>query len=161
VRSGWLAAALLCAAVGFALGFAPARARVIALGVLAVIALAVAFAPIPTAWTDGVFLGCWLSVIAAAASVNLPRGVGRGVALGLAVNGGLWSGAVITVAGSRLDLARALPWVLLCWPAAWLVGRRWQLAVKVAAGWLIAVALLSGSLQLLVPTPGYKADHME
>lgn len=149
------------------LAFAPGRTRLLAPAVLAVVATAVAFAPIPTAWTEGAFLGCWVSVILTAASVNLPGGVGRLGALGLAANGGLWAGAVIAVAGTRLDLARALPLVLLSVPAAWLAsnGGRWagrgRIAVKVAAGWLIAVALLSGALQVVVPTPGYKGDHME
>jgi hypothetical protein len=93
--------------------------------------------------------------------VHLPNGPGLKLALGLAFNAGLWVGAIIAVAGTRMDLAKALPLVLICLPAAWLIGRRLQIAIKVVASWLIAVSLLGAALPATTPTPGYAGDHME
>ena len=160
MRGGALPPALICAALGFALAYAPQRARLVSLGLLVLAAGAASFLVLPTAWQDGIFLGCWASVVLAALAIHLPRGVGPRLAAALALNSGLWAGAVIASAGSRWDLAKALPAVLLCFPAAWLVATRRGIAVKVAASWLIAIAILAAALPL-VPTPGYKPDHMD
>ena len=160
MRGGALPPALLCAALGFALAYAPRRVWSAALLALVSVALGVTFIPPPLAWRDPAFVGCWASIVVTALCVHLPRGVGSRLAVGLGVNGGLWTGAVIAVAGARLDLVKAVPWALLCVPGAWLVATRRGLAIKVAASWLIAVALLAASL-MLVPTPGYVPDHMD
>jgi hypothetical protein len=160
VRGGALPPALLCAALGFALAFAPRRTVPVALALTAAAALAASFLGVPLAWQDGVFLGCWASVVVAALSIHLPGGVGPRLALVLAINSGFWVGAVIAAAGSRLDLLKSLPVALLCLPGAWLVSTRKGLAIKVAASWLIAVSILAAALPL-IPTPGYKPDHME
>ena len=68
---------------------------------------------------------------------------------------------VIALAGAPIDLLASLPLALLCLPGAWLVSRRGSIAVKVAASWLIAVALLAISLQMAPVTPGYRPDHMD
>ena len=66
--------------------------------------------------------------------------------------------------------AEVLPAVLLCGafglllallPAAWIANRRVLIALRVAASWLIAVAMLGALLQFLPVTPGYLPDHME
>ncbi len=160
MRGGALPPALLCAALGFALGFAPAKIRPYGVAVLILAALAASFVKTPLAWQDGVFLGCWASVALAAASVHLPKGMGPRLALALSLNCGIWVGAVIATAGKQTDLIKALPCVLVCIPAAWAVGKGWGVAAKVMASWLIAVSILAASLPL-VPTPGYKPDHME
>ncbi len=160
MRGGALPPALLCAALGFALAFAPRRMLGPALLLMAVAAIAASFLPVPAPWQDGVFLGLWLSVVIAALAIHLPGGVGPRLALALALNSGLWAGAVIAAAGSRWDLLKSLPVALLCLPGTWLVGTRKGLAIKVAASWLIAVSILAAALPL-TPTPGYKPDHMD
>jgi hypothetical protein len=41
------------------------------------------------------------------------------------------------------------------------VATKRQIVVKVFASWLIAIALLSATLQVTTPTPGYVPDHMD
>jgi hypothetical protein len=161
VRGGALPPALLFAALGLALSFAPRRTSVLCLAALAATALVVGSIKIGPQWRDDVFLGCWISVIAAAASVHLPRGPGPRLALLLAFNTGFWGGAVISAAGGPLDFFEALPWALLCLPGRWLVATRRSIAIKVLSSWLIAVALLALTLQITTPTPGYAPDHMD
>ncbi len=161
MRGGALPPALLCAALGFALAFAPRRALLPALLALVAMAAPIAWLELNPTWKDAAFDGCWVSVILAAASVHLPRGVGARLALLLGANTGFWAGAVIALAGHPLDLVKSLPCALLCLPGAWLVGRRHTIVLKVAASWLIAISLLVASLPILTPTPGYVADHMD
>ena len=161
MRGGALPPALLAAALGFALAFAPRRA--IAPGVAVFVGGAAAFslARIDPAWTDAIFYGCWASVILTALSVHLPKTLELRAGVLLAANAGLWAGAVIAAAGTPFDLAKALPWVLLCLPARLLVSRRMGIAIKVVASWLVAVSVLGAALPTLTPTPGYVGDHME
>lgn len=160
MRGGALPPGLLCAALAFALAFAPRKVLAPCLVILVVSAVAVSFVSIPAAWLEAVFLGCWASVVLTSAAVHLPNGPGARVAAALALNAGIWAGAVIAVAGHRSDLLKALPFSLLVLPSAWLVATKRGIAVKVVASWLIAVSLLAAALPL-VPTPGYKPDHME
>ncbi len=161
MRGGALPPALLCAALGFALAFAPRRAIAPSLVAVAVGAILAAFLRVGAEWLDAVFFGCWSSVILAAASVHLPRGLSSRLALIFALNTGLWSGAVIAAAGKSSDLFLALPWVLLCLPGQWIVAKKWQVVIKVVASWLIAVAVLVATIPAIHITPGYKPDHME
>ncbi|HEY2593920.1 MAG TPA: hypothetical protein VGK33_08470, partial [Chloroflexota bacterium] len=112
-----------------------------------VTASVVAVAPLPSHWLEVAFMGCWLSVMVSAASVHVPRALTVWTSRALAVNGGLWCGAVIALAGSPRDLAVALPCTLIAIPAAWLVHWRMPIAIKVISSWLIAVALLAALLQ--------------
>ena len=99
--------------------------------------------------------------MASAATVHGSRGLTDHEALALTVNAAVWTGAVLALAPSKVDLLEALPLALCAWPAAW-VRRRGQLIVlKVLASWLVAVAMLGATLQLLPVTPGYLPDHME
>jgi hypothetical protein len=160
MRGGALPPALLCAAFGLALAFAPRRIFPYAMGVLVLAALAASCLTFPPSWQDGVFLGCWASVVLAALSVHLPKRLGPRLALLLALDCGFWAGAVIAAAGAKADLLKSLPLALLCLPGAWLVSTRRGIALKVATSWLIAIAILSAALPL-VPTPGYMPDHMD
>jgi hypothetical protein len=45
--------------------------------------------------------------------------------------------------------------------ASRVVGQRVPIAPKVVSSWLIAVALLAATLQVLPVTPGYLPDHLE
>jgi hypothetical protein len=161
LRGGALPPALLCAALGLALAFAPRRAWGPSLVALAVTATALAIAPVPPGWLEGVFLGCWMSVAASAATVYLPGALSPRRAFALSLNAGFWSGAVVALAGSRLDLVKALPCVLVLLPAASIVGWRAPIVVKVVSSWLIAVAVLAATLQFLPVTPGYMPDHLD
>jgi hypothetical protein len=153
--------ALLFVALGLALAFAPRRAW--APSLLALVATLGAFTvlPVPHTCLEGIFLGCWISVIATAAGVHLAHGLSTWAAFTLSVNTGVWSSAVISLSGSRLDLLTALPWVLIFLPATWVAARHGSIPIKVASSWVIAIAVLAGTLQLLPVTPGYLPDHME
>jgi hypothetical protein len=161
MRGGVLPPVLIFAALGLALAFAPRNARVPSLLALFATLASFAFLPVPQAWLEGVFLGCWLSVIATAASVHFVRGLKAWAAMALSVNAGVWASAVVCLSGSRLDLLKALPCVLIVLPASWVVGRHGSIPVKVVSSWLIAIAVLAATLQLLPVTPGYLPDHME
>lgn len=160
MRGGALPPGLLLAALGFALAFAPRHIVVYALLAAAATALAALLLLPMTLPVEVAFAGCWASIALTAAAVHLPRGVPPWLALSLAINAGFWSGVVVTAAGAPVDLVRALPAALLALPAMWLVAHRGGIAVKVVASWLIAVALLAGTLPM-VATPGYAPDHME
>ena len=160
MRGGSLPPALLCVALGLALSFAPPRARLAGSAALAIVALATSFVSLPQGAVEIVFLGCWASAVLTAAAVHLPQGLGPRLTVGLSVNAGIWTGLVIAVAGEQIDLAKALPAVLLCIPGAWIVKTCRAIVIKIAASWVIAVSILAASLPML-PTPGYQADHME
>lgn len=161
MRGGVVPPALLFAALGLALAFAPRSAWAPSLLALFATLAAFTFLPVPQVWLEGVFLGCWISVIATAASVHLSRGLSPRAALALSLNAGAWASAVVCLSGSRLDMLKALPFVLIFLPASWVVGRHASIAVKVVSSWVIAVAVLAATLQLLPVTPGYLPDHME
>lgn len=160
MRGGLLPPALLAAALGMALAFAPRRVRWPSFGLFAVVALAVRSARPPAAWEETVFLALWASAVATALFVHLPRGVPAPLALVAGANGGAWAGAATAIQGTPRDLGLACLFVVLFLPAAWLDTRRLGIAVKVAASWVVAVAVLAAMLPL-TPTPGYKPDHME
>jgi hypothetical protein len=161
MRGGVVPPALLLVALGLALAFAPRRAW--APSLLALLAALAAFTllPVPQAWLEGIFLGCWISVIVTAASVHLARGLNTYAAVALSFNAGIWASAVVCLSGSRLDLLKALPCVSIFLPTSWLVARHASIAVKVASSWVIAIAILAATLQFLPVTPGYLPDHLE
>jgi hypothetical protein len=161
MRGGVVPPALLFAALGLALAFAPRRAWAPSLLALITTLGAFSFVPVPQAWLEGVFLSCWISVVVTAASVHLIRGVSPRAALALSLNAGIWASAVVSLSGSRLDLLKALPCVLIFLPASWVVRRYASVPVKVLSSWVIAIAVLAATLQLLPVTPGYLPDHME
>ena len=160
MRGGFWPPALLCAALAFALAFAPVRVRLPALLALLVAAAVASRISFPAGWHEAIFAGVWASVVVAALAVHR-REVGLLVpAMLLAANTGIWAGAVTAISGSDRDLLRALPIALLAFPAGWVVAHRGGLAIKVLASWLIAVAILVAALPM-VATPGYAPDHME
>jgi hypothetical protein len=160
LRGATLAAALLCAVLGLSVSAYPG-ARTTSLVTLVASATAAAMIPLRSDFADAIFLGCWTSVVVTAVTVYLRRPPGSLGPFALSLNAGCWSGAVIALAGSWPDLLKALPCVLLVFPAAWTVRRGATVAVKVLASWLIAVALLAVTLQLLPVTPGYLPDHID
>ena len=161
MRGGAVPPALLCAAVALALAFAPRRTWPLSLAILITTTVVFAMVPTPHEWMEGVFLGGWVSVAATAATVHLPGGLTARTAAIVSLNAGLWSGAEIAIAGSRLDIAKALVGVLLISVAEFTVDCRVPIVAKVIASWLIAVAILVATLQLLPVTPGYLQDHLD
>jgi hypothetical protein len=161
MRDAVVPAALLFVALGLALAFAPLRARVPSLLALSAALGVFTFLPMPQGWLEGVFVGCWLGVIATAASVHFVGGLGPVGALALSLDAGAWAGAVLSTSGSRLDLLKALPCLSIILPASWVVRRYDSLPVKIISSWVIAVAVLAITLRLLPVTPGYLPDHME
>ncbi|WP_443749807.1 hypothetical protein [Asticcacaulis solisilvae] len=160
MRGAVLPDALLAAAVGMALSFTPSRTARNSAAVMAAVAVAVALIPLPGLSADIVFAGCWLSVAVIAASVHLKGGLNIIIAAVLAADAGLWQGLATHVSQGFVALGFALPVVLLVIPGRLLVRRGWGIGVKVVASWLIAIAALEFALNL-VPTPGYKPDHMD
>jgi hypothetical protein len=161
LRAGALPPALVSVALGLALAFAPRRVWPLSLLAFAVTATTFTIAPVPQGWLNCAFLGCWISVAASAAIVHLPNGLHPRAAFALSLNDGFWSGAVIALAGSRLDLLKALPCVLVLFPATLIVDLRARIAVKVVSSWLIAIAILAATLQFLPVTAGYLPDHLD
>lgn len=160
MRGGTLPAALIFAALGFALSFAPRRIRAPALLAGAIAAVVLAHVPIDVSRAEYIYLACWASVIVAAASVHLPGGLPGRAAVVLALACGAAAGAVVALAGGLHDLAFAALAALVIVPAIWLVSSGRGIAVKVVTSWLIAIAMLAAALPL-TPTPGYAPDHME
>jgi hypothetical protein len=93
--------------------------------------------------------------------VHRAGGLSPYAALGLSLNTGVWAGVVVSPSGTRLDLLKAPPWVLILFPAAWLVNRYASIPVKVLSSWIIVIAVLAATLPLLPVTPGYLPDHVD
>lgn len=161
MRGGVVPPALLFVALGLALAFASCRVRTLSVALLFFTVAVLSFFPVPRAWLEGVFLGCWLSVIITAACVHLRRGLAWWAAVALSLNAGIWACGVVSLSASRLDLLKALPCVLIALPASWVIARYASIPVKVLSSWVIAVAFLAASLQFLPVTPGYLPDHLE
>ena len=159
MRGGFWPPALLFAALAFLLAFASQRVRLSAIITVGVVALAASQLDFPIDWHEAIFAGTWVSIIIAALVVHAALKPDA-IVLVVAANTGLWAGAVTAVAGTSQDLLRALPTVLLAYPGAWLVAHRGGIAIKVAASWLIAVAILIAALPM-VATPGYAPDHLQ
>jgi len=160
MRGAALPAALLCVALGLGLASARGKTVVLGLAVLVVTASAIALAPVPESWSDIVFLGCWMSIIASAAIVYAPRTVPDKAALTLSLNAGVWTGALIALAPS-VGLFAALPFSLCAWPGTWARRRGRAIGLNVIASWLIGVAMLAATLQFLPASAGYLPDHMD
>jgi hypothetical protein len=152
---------LLCAALGLALAYAPRRDWLPGLVVLGITSVVVSFAPIPLAWTDSIFLGCWASIILNAALVHVHWRFNALIANGLALNAGWWAGALVRLSSTKHMLFLALACSLVVLPAARIVLAGRGVIVKILSSWLIAISLLAAALQFLPVTPGYLPDHME
>ncbi|WP_421853051.1 hypothetical protein [Novosphingobium sp.] len=160
MRDSLLPAAMLCVSLALPLGFATARTAAAAVAASLAGAGLALLLPIPPGHEDVIFSGCWFSTLILTACVHLPRGLARAGALALGANAGLWAGQVVQTDGHASNLLIALPLVLLCVPARWLVQAERGIALKVVASWLMAIAGMEMVLTL-IPTPGYMPDHMD
>lgn len=155
-----VAAGLLLGALGLALGFVPPRRAAIAAGMAALLTLALVVAA--RGMTPGIALaGCWISLLATCALVFWPAPLARlaGAPVIAGANAGLWAGLVLSNEASSQAVFAAMAALLLAVPAALCVRRGWTVAPRVVASWLLAVALLVGSIPYLVDHPGYVPDH--
>lgn len=160
MRGGSLPPALLCLALGLLLAYMPRKWIIPCVATLAVISVLVVVVGVEAELEEVVFAACWLSVAATALFLHWPRPLGMRMMIGLSGNAGLWAGAVVAIAGKPLDLAVALPAVLICIPAALLLKTPLKLGIKIAGSWLVAVAVLMAAVPL-IETPGYEPDHYE
>ena len=158
--NGAMPPALLCLALGLALAFVPMRIAVGGAALLATVACGTWWIMPAATPPEPILISCLVSVIATAATTYLPRPLTIAPAVLFSLNAGGWAGASVAVAGTGVDLATAVPLVLVTALGAALVARGWGIAVKVAASWLIAIAALSAVLTL-TPVPGYVPDHMD
>jgi len=117
--------------------------------------------PMPRDYVEAIFFACWTTVIVTAASVYFVQRFGRWLPIVMSLNAGAWASAVVDISGSRLDVVKAFPCVLLALPASWIAERIGLIPIKVISSWFIAVATLAAVLQLLPVTPGYLPDHLE
>lgn len=160
MNSGPLPMILLCLTLGLALALASRRAGWFGLAGMVATAALVAIVALPQGLTEAVSAGLALSVIATAALCYFPRGSTDRWLLATGVNAGVWTGAYASVSDQRGALLVALPLALVVMLGGWLVSSGYPIVIKVVASWMIAIASLSIFVSLL-PTPGYKADHME
>jgi hypothetical protein len=160
MRDGLLPSVMLCVALALPLGFASARTSAMAVAALLAGSACALLLPFAANHDDAIFAGCWISTLILAGCVHLPRGMNRATALVLGANAGVWAGLVAQAGGAASNLLIALPLVLLCLPARWLVQSGRGIALKVVASWLMAIAGMEVVLTL-IPTPGYKPDHMD
>ncbi|MGB3794912.1 MAG: hypothetical protein WA957_01250 [Alteraurantiacibacter sp.] len=163
MTGGAIAAGLLLAALALATGFAQARQTIVALALAIFLALAVVLIGVE-APSDVAFAGCWISVVATVVPIYLPGSFPfRRFSLSwpaLGANAGVWAGLVLPgdLLASR-DLAGVLIILFLAALSRFCVARGWPLVPRVVASWLLAVALLAGSIPYLVEHPGYVSDH--
>lgn len=152
--------ALICATVGLALGLAPLRDAWIGVAAMTISAVLLSRSALPPRCADVIFAGLWISMAATAASTYLPRRLADRVAVVVGLNAGAWAGALASVSDKSGDLSFALLLGLLFIPARWITVYGYHIVIRVIASWLIAIASLSIFVSLM-PTPGYKLDHME
>jgi len=159
VNAGLVPLLLLSATVGLMLAFVAIRRAAmahIAFAAAALLAFFVSFGLSPSA----IFTGLWLSMIAAAILVFLPVARWSFAVIPLCLNAGFWLGAGADLSGNRAALLIGILPLFISIPARWLARGKFNIAVKVVASWMIAIASLSLFVSL-IPTPGYKPDHME
>ncbi len=159
MNGGLVPLLLLGATVGLMLAFISGRLAIFALLGLAITAL-VAFAAQFDLAPNLVFAGLWLSMIAAALLIYLPVARWSALAIPLCLNAGFWLGACAGLSGDRTALLTGVLSSFILFPARLLVRGKFNIALKVVASWMIAIASLS-LFVTLIPTPGYKPDHME
>ncbi len=160
MRTAALPDALLAASLGLAMSYATPKIARQAVAITAAVSVVLAILPIANLSDDLAFTGCWVGILLSSASVHLPKGPGPWLSRALALNAGVWGGLVTHVQGGALSVILALPLLLLFIPGQMVVARKWGIAIKVGCSWLIAIAALEIGLNL-VPTPGYKPDHMD
>ena len=159
MNGGLVPLVLLSATIGLMLAFVASRRAWLALAVFAIAAVAGWAIPLGLS-PQLIFTALWLSAIVAAILVYVCVAHWSMAVLPLCLNAGFWLGASAALTGNFLVLALGLVPALIAIPAKWLAQRKFDIVIRVAASWMIAIASLSLFVSL-IPTPGYKPDHME
>lgn len=155
-----IASGLLLAVLACALAFLSRRIATASVATAGIFTAAIALTVAPPA--IGIALaGCWISLGLGALSVFWPKLARRGWLLPIAfsANSGVWAGLVLADDGGHAALVPALICLTLVVPAAFSVERGWTIAPRIVTSWLLAVALLAGSIPHLIDHPGYVPDH--
>lgn len=160
MNSGILPLLLLGVTLGLALSTVAPAAAWRAWGIAAIVALPMSFLRIAPEHLVAVEIGLWISTIATALLAYLPRRITAWSIVPVAINAGAWLGAVAAVAAMRPVMLAGLVAALLFLVVNALSSRGSSIAVKVVASWMIAIGALAVFVSM-VPTPGYKQDHME
>lgn len=160
MNGGILPSLLMCGAIGLLLSFATRRVALVSVAAMVTAAALFAFLSLPAGLTTAIFIAFWSTIIVAAGLTYFPSAMVQRLAIPLAVLAGAGVGAMVSISGRKSDLLLALPVSLLVVPGQWMAARGYGLGVKIAASWMIAIALLSIFVSL-TPTPGYRPDHME
>jgi hypothetical protein len=87
--------------------------------------------------------------------------VGLVAAVVLALNAGVYCGALSALAASPGELPEGFLGLTVLLPAGWAAQRNCLLPLKVVSSCLVAIAALAAILQFLPVTPGYLPDHVE
>jgi hypothetical protein len=156
-----LPAVLVAAAFGIAIANVRPEWLWSSIVVFVASAAIVAFAPIPAVWNERTYLACWIVIVACGAGVHLSNALRARVMVVLALAAGATGGAVAGAANAHAIVASLSLIATTTSLASRAVARRVPLAPKVVSSWLIAVALLAATLQMLPVTPGYLPDHLE
>jgi len=159
MNAGIVPLLLLSLTVGLMLAFVPTRRATIASVVFAATAFLSFWVPLGLA-PNMIFTGLWLTMIVAAILVYLPVAKWSIAALPICLSAGYWLGACAGLSNDLTALVIGILPLFISFPARWLTVRKFGIAVKIVASWMIAIASLSVFLTL-IPTPGYKPDHME
>lgn len=159
MNGGLVPLLLLSVTIGLMLAFVQGGRAWLALAAFAVAALL--GSAIPHGLSPPlIFTALWLSAIVAAILVYVPVARWSALVLFLCANAGFWLGASAALTGNRAALALVLLPSLVMFAAKWFTERKFDIVIKVAASWMIAIASLSLFVSL-IPTPGYEPDHME
>lgn len=155
-----IAAGLLLAVLACALAFLPLRTALAGAG-LATGATLIGAWTIESVEKDVALAGCWISLAIAALCVYWPRYAQQRIVLVLlfCAVAGFWAGLVLGQPDNGSHATAIVAVLLLTLPAAICVRREWAVAPRILTSWLLAVALLAGTIPYLVDHPGYVPDH--
>lgn len=161
MRDTALPAAILVVSVGSMLGFTTRKADFLA-GAATVIAVTLATSAIRLPDThEVVFLGTWLLIAITALSGLAAKSLPGWLAIPVAACASAFIG-LLNGEGSESRIVAMMGLLVLAGTSARLfVASGHRLFVRVAAGWLLAVAVLNVALTMLPVTPGYFPDHLE
>ncbi len=161
MNAGILPLVMICAAFGFALYATRAREAWIAIALMSATALLVSYLAKPASGSGETLLfGLWATTVVLSLLVHLSNGLRGAAVVILALIAGVWMGLASAELGGPRQAFMAVPVALLFLPAAWVRSRGYGIAIKVMSSWLVAISLLAAMVSLM-PTPGYKQDHME
>lgn len=157
-----MAGGLLLITIGFAFGFLPGphRKEIVTLAVVLVAVGALVSSRVPA---GPVVNACWFSGLVTGIVIYLPRLLAQRTTATAIVCGiaALVAGLAIGKNGPVAVLLHITAFVALVALAVSVVARGWGLALRVMTSWVLAVALLVGSMPYLVTHPGYVPDHRE